>query len=70
MGQQQAAAGGEAQQPPPEGGASAWNAAGTFEERDVSEWAKKRLAEMVVGASSGGVSITACKSVSGHANIW
>jgi hypothetical protein len=30
-------------------GASAWNAAGTFEERDLTNWVKDTLKEMLVG---------------------
>jgi hypothetical protein len=49
---------------------STWNKAGTFEERDVTEWAKERVQEMVVGISSGGAVVTKCRSITGHANIW
>lgn len=63
-GGQQAAQGGAA------GGVSTWNAAGTFEERDVTEWAKQRLPEMLVGLRNGSVTVTSCKSITGHANIW
>jgi hypothetical protein len=44
--------------------------AGTFEERDVTEWAKQRLQELVVGTSSGDVAVTKCRSITGNANIW
>ena len=44
--------------------------AGTFEERDVTEWAKQRLQDMVVGTSNGTVVVTKCRSITGHANIW
>jgi hypothetical protein len=44
--------------------------AGTFEERDVTEWAKQRLPELVVGISNGVVVVTKCSSITGHANIW
>jgi hypothetical protein len=50
--------------------ASTWNKAGTFEERDVTEWAKQRLQDMVVGTSSGAAVVTKCRSITGHANIW
>lgn len=50
--------------------ASTWNKAGTFEERDVTEWAKQRVEEVIVGTSSGGAVITKCRSITGHANIW
>lgn len=50
--------------------ASTWNKAGTFEERDVTEWAKQRLQDMVVGTSSGAAVVTKCRSIIGHANIW
>mmetsp|Transcript_14577 Transcript_14577/g.41374 ORF Transcript_14577/g.41374 Transcript_14577/m.41374 type:complete len:428 (-) Transcript_14577:169-1452(-) len=32
-----------------EGGASAWNQGGTFEEKTMTEWARKRLKELLVG---------------------
>ena len=44
--------------------------AGTFEERDVTEWAKQRLEDMLVGTSSGQAVVTKCRSISGSANIW
>ncbi|GAB4823556.1 hypothetical protein N2152v2_010602 [Parachlorella kessleri] len=57
-------------------GASAWNKAGTFEERNVTEWAKARLAELLEGAAcppahqGGSVSITAISSCAGEAHQW
>lgn len=51
-------------------GASAWNNAGTFEERSAAEWAKQRLKELLPGASNSGVSVSAVTSVSGDAHIW
>lgn len=50
--------------------ASTWNKAGTFEERDVTDWARTLLQERVVGISCGGAVITKCRSITGHANIW
>lgn len=50
--------------------ASTWNQAGTFEERDVTEWAKQRLQDMVVGTSTGQAVVTKCRSITGNANIW
>lgn len=50
--------------------ASTWNKAGTFEERDVTEWATQRLQDMVVGTSSGAAVVTKCRTITGHANIW
>lgn len=44
--------------------------AGTFEERDVTEWAKQQLQEMLVTASSSNAAITKVNSITGHANIW
>jgi len=44
--------------------------AGTFEERDVTEWAKQRLQDMVVGTSTGQAVVTKCRSITGNANIW
>ena len=35
--------------PSPPAGASAWNSAGTWEERDVSEWGRSRLEKLLVG---------------------
>lgn len=50
--------------------ASAWNAAGTFEERDVTEWAKQQLQQTLVGTSSSSAVITGCNVPSGDAHIW
>lgn len=36
----------------------------------MTEWAKERVQEMVVGISSGGAVVTKCRSITGHANIW
>jgi len=51
-------------------GSSAWNHAGTFEERCVTEWAKDRLKLKLRDLSKGGVTITDVNSITGDANIW
>jgi hypothetical protein len=58
-------------------GASAWNHAGTFEERDLSNWVKETLLpELLVGVQSTGGSgtivskITKIESCSGDAGQW
>lgn len=45
--------------------------AGTFEERDATEWAKERLT-VALGAlaSPGGARVTKVTSLAGHASIW
>ncbi|GBF97139.1 hypothetical protein Rsub_10326 [Raphidocelis subcapitata] len=50
---------------------SAWNSAGTFEERDATEWAKEALTR-ALGAVSGprGARVASVDSVAGHASIW
>ncbi|KXZ56283.1 hypothetical protein GPECTOR_1g248 [Gonium pectorale] len=51
-------------------GASAWNAAGTFEERGATSWAKGRLTELIRGLPSGDVAVTDVNSCEGEANIF
>lgn len=58
-------------------GASAWNAAGTFEERDLSNWVKDTLVpQLLIGVQSQPVSstvvakITEIESCSGDAGQW
>lgn len=56
-------------------GISAWNAAGTFEERDWSGWAKERAKALVKGcklSGAGGVQleITDVTDITGSANSW
>ncbi|GFR47177.1 hypothetical protein Agub_g8870, partial [Astrephomene gubernaculifera] len=53
-------------------GASAWNAAGTFEERNASAWAKARLKELLVGLrlAGGEVEVLDVNSCEGEANIF
>ncbi|KAI8463768.1 MAG: hypothetical protein J3K34DRAFT_135846 [Monoraphidium minutum] len=66
--QQRAASGGAAGT-----SASTWNAAGTFEEKDATEWAKGALKAALAGAAGGGAGgprVTGVSSVAGHANIW
>ncbi|KAF6266582.1 activator of Hsp90 ATPase [Scenedesmus sp. NREL 46B-D3] len=50
--------------------ASAWNAAGTFEERAVTDWAKQQLQQTLVGTRSSKAVITSCNVLSGDAHIW
>lgn len=50
--------------------ASAWNAAGTFEERSMTDWAKGRVHELLPGTSSGAVAIISVDSITGDAHIW
>ncbi|KAG2493273.1 hypothetical protein HYH03_008410 [Edaphochlamys debaryana] len=53
-------------------GASAWNAAGTFEERNATSWAKDRLKGLLGGLelAGGEVTVTDVNSVEGEANIF
>uniref|UniRef100_A0A7S0WTF0 Activator of Hsp90 ATPase AHSA1-like N-terminal domain-containing protein n=1 Tax=Chlamydomonas leiostraca TaxID=1034604 RepID=A0A7S0WTF0_9CHLO len=56
-------------------GTSAWNAAGTFEERDWTGWARDRVKALVRGATASGaggvqVEVTDVTDVTGHANAW
>lgn len=51
-------------------GASAWNQAGTFEERCVTAWSKDRLKGLLAGLSKGAARILDLTSISGDANIW
>ncbi|KAG2450472.1 hypothetical protein HYH02_004973 [Chlamydomonas schloesseri] len=54
-------------------GASAWNAAGTFEERNATSWAKARVGELVrglEGLASGDVTVVDLNSCEGEANIF
>jgi hypothetical protein len=54
---------------------SVWNAAGTWEERDCSEWAKKKLKEMLtkvkfmLPSSQGSVTVTTVRGLQGDASI-
>eukprot|EP01062_Namystynia_karyoxenos_P050353 TRINITY_DN3908_c0_g1_i4.p1 TRINITY_DN3908_c0_g1~~TRINITY_DN3908_c0_g1_i4.p1 ORF type:complete len:159 (+),score=35.71 TRINITY_DN3908_c0_g1_i4:181-657(+) len=41
-------------------GTSAWNQAGTFEERVYTDWLKKRMVELVDGREAGGVQLSSC----------
>lgn len=56
-------------------GSSAWNAAGTWEERTVTSWAKPRLEELLVGVEAplpnglGVVRTTKVKNLTGDASI-
>lgn len=69
---------GEILPPPPhtEIGASAWNHAGTFEERDCTAWAKEQLGallravEQQPGAGGVSVRITELASCNGEAHQW
>jgi len=61
-------------EPPSTGGASAWNAAGTFESRDCTEWAKgevrEKLAGLSVGRPGGGtMSVTEVSTLAGDAQV-
>eukprot|EP00240_Pyramimonas_obovata_P014644 CAMPEP_0118925912 /NCGR_PEP_ID=MMETSP1169-20130426/3707_1 /TAXON_ID=36882 /ORGANISM="Pyramimonas obovata, Strain CCMP722" /LENGTH=207 /DNA_ID=CAMNT_0006867337 /DNA_START=56 /DNA_END=679 /DNA_ORIENTATION=- len=51
------------------GGASLWNAAGTWEERGYLGWAKQQLATRLVGVSDNVVTITEIKSCTGEATV-
>lgn len=56
------------------GGGSVWNAAGTYEERDQTDWAKQCLAELLasasVGVEGGGTArCTGAKDVQGDAGV-
>ena len=56
-------------------GASVWNAAGTFEERDLSNWVKGALDELLLGAEGEPIGpivaqITEVVSCSGDACQW
>lgn len=44
--------------------------AGTFEERDVTEWAKQQLQAALASTISSTASVTNVNSITGHANIW
>jgi tetratricopeptide (TPR) repeat protein len=50
---------------------SAWNSAGTFEEKDKSEWAKERLKELLLAVTvdAGTISVTKVEKVEGDASI-
>ncbi|EFJ43846.1 hypothetical protein VOLCADRAFT_95921 [Volvox carteri f. nagariensis] len=53
-------------------GASAWNAAGTFEERGATCWAKSRLTELIRERElpGGGVTVVDVNGCEGEANIF
>jgi hypothetical protein len=58
-------------------GASAWNAAGTFEDRDLTNWVKDVVKDLLVGVQSSQPSsnnliakITEVESCSGDAGQW
>lgn len=44
--------------------------AGTFEERNVTEWAKERLTQLLQEQKQGSVCIEKVDSISGEAHIW
>eukprot|EP00475_Leptophrys_vorax_P044119 TRINITY_DN871_c0_g1_i1.p1 TRINITY_DN871_c0_g1~~TRINITY_DN871_c0_g1_i1.p1 ORF type:complete len:212 (+),score=41.18 TRINITY_DN871_c0_g1_i1:50-685(+) len=56
-------------------GASAWNVAGTWEERDMTKWAEHKIKEVLVGYEfpgsfeRGTIKINEVKKVEGHASI-
>ena len=54
------------------GGASAWNAAGTFEERTCPDaWVQETVRELMIGAAGeGGATVTEVVSASGDCNQW
>lgn len=56
-----------------EKGASAWNAGGTFEERDMNEWAKNNITERVQGVSVEGdgfkIEVAKLEKIDGDASI-
>ncbi|KAF8072971.1 hypothetical protein HT031_000631 [Scenedesmus sp. PABB004] len=63
------------QQQPPGGEpggvrASSWNAAGTFEERSITEPAKQQLQQALLGVGAGGARVTRVSSVTGDAHVW
>jgi hypothetical protein len=56
-------------------GASVWNSAGTWEERDHSEWAKNRIKELfknqtIPAGESRSLRISRATLVSGHVRFW
>lgn len=63
----------EASRPKAPSAGSAWNAAGTWEERDVLPWAKEKVTEVLVGLSrdfgQGAIVATEVKGVKGDASI-
>lgn len=57
-----------------ESGASAWNKAGTWEEKDISDWAKRRLRELLKEFKLPACEKSPCKiskasKVEGHASV-
>ena len=55
--------------PAPANGVSAWNKAGTWEEKDCTTWAKDALQEKLLASSTGDWRITKVEIGSGHASI-
>jgi len=61
--------------PVDKGKSSAWNAAGTFEERDMTAWAKERITALVKGTSTifeeaeGVVEVTGVSELEGSASV-
>ncbi|BDA42286.1 hypothetical protein COCOBI_03-1730 [Coccomyxa sp. Obi] len=55
-------------------GVSVWNQAGTFEERDVSGWAKDQLQLLLVGLEhrtpTATITLTEVKKTTGEAHVW
>ena len=54
---------------PPQTGGSAWNAAGTFETRDLSSWTHVELTTRLTGLVASGGQVRSVESVSGDASI-
>ena len=54
---------------PSAGSKSTWNAAGTWEERDLSSWGHKRLKELLKEVHSSSVAITAVEKCNGDCTI-
>mmetsp|Transcript_2528 Transcript_2528/g.6449 ORF Transcript_2528/g.6449 Transcript_2528/m.6449 type:complete len:191 (-) Transcript_2528:636-1208(-) len=53
-----------------EAGASAWNYAGTFEERSWMEMGKDFLKTALVGSSCGPITVKELQEITGSANTW